>query len=60
VEELCPVESVEEITVTGCDYERGFDSWLDLLTTYTYTARDYILQFTVSHRLVSLVNYILH
>jgi hypothetical protein len=29
-----------------CDYRRGFDWWLDLLTAYTLTTRDYTLQIT--------------
>jgi hypothetical protein len=42
------------------DYRRGFDWWLDLLTTYTLTTRDYTLQITDTNRSVSSVYYILH
>jgi hypothetical protein len=40
-------------------YKRCLDWYLDLLTTYT-TNRDCILPSTDTHRLVSLVYYILH
>jgi hypothetical protein len=39
------------------DYRRGLDCCLGLLTTYI--TRDYTLQITVTHRLVSSVYYIL-
>jgi hypothetical protein len=34
-----------------CDYRRGLDWWLDLLHAVD-TARDYILQFTITHTLL--------
>jgi hypothetical protein len=42
------------------DYRRGLDWWLDLLTTYALTTRDYTLQITDTHRLASSVYYSLH
>jgi hypothetical protein len=47
------------VTCTS-DYRRGLDCWLDLLTSYTPTTRDYTLQFTVTHILVFSVCYTLH
>jgi hypothetical protein len=32
------------------DYRRGLDWWIDLLTTYTFTTRDYTLQITDTHK----------
>jgi hypothetical protein len=43
-----------------CDYRRGLDWWLDLLTTYALTTHDYTLQITDTHCLVSSVYYRLH
>jgi hypothetical protein len=43
-----------------CDYRRGLDWWIDLMTTYTLMTRDYTLQITDVHRLVSSVYYSLH
>jgi hypothetical protein len=42
------------------DYRRGLDWWLDLLTTYTLTARNNTLQITDTHRVLSSVYYNLH
>jgi hypothetical protein len=41
-------------------FHTGLDYLLDLFTTYTLTTRDYILQFTRAHRLLSSVYYSLH
>jgi hypothetical protein len=50
----------EDIVTILSDYRRGLDWRFDLLTTYTLTTRDYSLQLTVTHRLVSSVYYGLH
>jgi hypothetical protein len=42
------------------DYRRGLDWWLDLLTTYTLTTREYTLKITDTHRLVSSAYYSVH
>jgi hypothetical protein len=39
-----------------CDDRRGLDWWMDLLTTYTLTTRNYTLQITDTHRLVFSVS----
>jgi hypothetical protein len=43
-----------------CDYRWGLDWWLNLLTTYTLTIRDYTLQITDTHRLVAAIYHGLH
>jgi hypothetical protein len=40
-----------------CGYRRGLEWWIDLMTNYTLTTRDYTLQITDTHRLVSSVYY---
>jgi hypothetical protein len=35
-----------DIVSCKSDYRRGLDWWLDLLTTYTLTTHNYILQIT--------------
>jgi hypothetical protein len=42
------------------DYRRELDWWLDLLTIYELTTRDYILHITDTNRVVSSVYYSLH
>jgi hypothetical protein len=42
------------------DYRRGLDWCFDLLTAYALTNREYTLQITDKHRLVSSVYYKLH
>jgi hypothetical protein len=37
---------IEYTVMCMSDYRRGLEWWLDLLTTYTLTTRDYTLQIT--------------
>jgi hypothetical protein len=52
--------TVYVIFIVTCDSSRGLDWWLDLLTAYALTTRDYTLQITDTHILVSSVYYSLH
>jgi hypothetical protein len=46
-----PLRLFAHIVTCMCDYRRGLDSWLDLLTTYTLTAHDYNLQINDNTRI---------
>jgi hypothetical protein len=52
----------QNVCIVTCmsDYRRGLNWWLYLLTTYTLTTRDYNLQITDTHELVSLAYQSLH
>jgi hypothetical protein len=43
---------INTVMILWNDYRRGLDWWLDLLTNYTLTTRDYTLQIADTHRLV--------